>query len=41
MLDRSLCTRKDLVHSIPISEVIDMKSEVLWALKGSLSEKKL
>jgi hypothetical protein len=40
MLDRSICTRKALVHSIPISEVIDMKSEVLRALKGSLSEKK-
>jgi hypothetical protein len=41
MLDRSICTRKALVHSIPISEVIDMKSEVLRALKGSLFEKKL
>jgi hypothetical protein len=40
MLDRSKCTRKALVHSIPISEVIDMKSEVLRALKASLSEKK-
>jgi hypothetical protein len=39
MLDRSICTRKALVHSIPISEVIDMKSEVLWALKTSLSGK--
>jgi hypothetical protein len=39
MLDRSIRTRKALVHSIPISEVIDMKSEVLWAPKGSLSEK--
>jgi hypothetical protein len=26
-----------LVHSIPISEVKDMKSDVLWALKASLS----
>jgi hypothetical protein len=41
MLDMSICTRKALVHTIPISEVIDMKSEVLRALKGSLSEKKL
>jgi hypothetical protein len=41
MLDRSVPTREALVHSIPISEVIDMKSEVLRALKGSLSEKKL
>jgi hypothetical protein len=40
MLDRSIRTRKALVHSILISEVIDMKSEVLRALKGSLSEKK-
>jgi hypothetical protein len=40
MLDRSIRTRKALVHSIMISEVIDMKSEVLQALKGSLSEKK-
>jgi hypothetical protein len=40
MLDRSIRTRKALVHSIPISEVIDMKSEVLRALKGSLSGKK-
>jgi hypothetical protein len=41
MLDRSIRTRKALVHSIPISEVIDMKSEVLQALKASLSGKKL
>jgi hypothetical protein len=41
MLYRSIRTRKALVHSIPISEVIDMKSEVLQALKGSLFEKKL
>jgi hypothetical protein len=41
MLDRSIRTRKALVHSIPICEVIDMKSEVLRALKGSISEKKL
>jgi hypothetical protein len=40
MLDRSIPTREDLVHSIPISEVKDMKSDVLWALKASLSRKK-
>jgi hypothetical protein len=39
MLDRSIPTREALVHSIPISEVKDMKSDVLWALKASLSEK--
>jgi hypothetical protein len=41
MVDRSIRTRKALVHSIPISEVKDMKSDVLQALKGSFSEKKL
>jgi hypothetical protein len=40
MLNRSIPTRKALVHSIPISEVKDMKSDVLRALKASLSEKK-
>jgi hypothetical protein len=39
MLDRSIPTRKALVHSIPISEMKDMKSDVLWALMTSLSEK--
>jgi hypothetical protein len=39
MLDRSIPTRKALVHSIPISEVKDMKSDVLRALKASFSEK--
>jgi hypothetical protein len=39
MLDKSISTRKALVHSISISEVIDMKSDVLWALKASLSKK--
>jgi hypothetical protein len=29
MLDRSIPTRKALVHSITISEVKDMKSDVL------------
>jgi hypothetical protein len=41
MVDRSIRTRKALVHSIPISEVKDMKSDVLRAPKGFLSEKKL
>jgi hypothetical protein len=38
MLDKSISTRKTLVHSISISEVID-KSDVLWALNASLSKK--
>jgi hypothetical protein len=41
MFDRSIPTREALVHSIPISEVKDMKSDVLQALKGFLSERKL
>jgi hypothetical protein len=41
MLDRSMTTREVLVHSIPISEVKDMKSDVLRAPKASFSEKKL
>jgi hypothetical protein len=41
MLDRSISTREALVHSIPISELKDMKSDVLRALKGSLSKKTL
>jgi hypothetical protein len=41
MLNRSIPTREALVHSIPISEVKDMKSDVLRAVKGFLSEKKL
>jgi hypothetical protein len=41
MLDRSIHTREALVHSIQISEVKDMKSDVLQALKASLSKKKL
>jgi hypothetical protein len=41
MLDRSISTREALVHSTPISEVKDMRSDVLRALKGSLFEKKL
>jgi hypothetical protein len=39
MLDRSILTREALVHSIKISEVKDMKSDVLWALKAFLSGK--
>jgi hypothetical protein len=39
MLDRSISIREALVHSIPISEVKDMKSDVLQVVKGSLSEK--
>jgi hypothetical protein len=35
MLDRSIPTRKALVHYIPISEVKDMKSD----MKASLFEK--
>jgi hypothetical protein len=41
MLDRFIPTREALVHSIPISEVKDMKSNVLWALNAFLSRKKL
>jgi hypothetical protein len=41
MLHRSIHSRKALVHSIPISEVKDMKSEVLRAMKGCISEKTL
>jgi hypothetical protein len=41
MLDRSISTREVLVHSIPISEMKDTKSDVLRARKGSLFEKKL
>jgi hypothetical protein len=40
MLDRSIPTREALVHSIMISEVKDMKSDVLRALKGSLFGRK-
>jgi hypothetical protein len=39
MLSRPIPTRETLVHSIPISEVKDMKSHVLRALMASLSEK--
>jgi hypothetical protein len=39
MVDRSIRTREALVHSILISEVKDMKNDVLQAAKGSLFEK--
>jgi hypothetical protein len=41
MLNRSIPTKEALVHSIPITEVKDMQSDVLRALKASLFEKKL
>jgi hypothetical protein len=41
MLDRSIHTREALAHSIPISEVKDMKCNILRAVKASLSEKKI
>jgi hypothetical protein len=34
MLDRSIPTREALVHSIPISEVKDMKSDVFTSTEG-------
>jgi hypothetical protein len=39
MFERSIPTREALVHSILISEVKDMKTDVLQALKASLSKK--
>jgi hypothetical protein len=41
MLDMSIPTREVLVHSIPISDVKDVKSDVLRALKAFHFEKKL
>jgi hypothetical protein len=41
MLNRSIPTKEALVHSIPITEVKDMQSDVLRALKAYLFEKKL
>jgi hypothetical protein len=41
MLDRSIPTKEALVHSILITKVKDMKSDVLRALKASPSGKKL
>jgi hypothetical protein len=40
MLDRSIPTTEALFHSIPISEVKDMESDVFRALKASLFWKK-
>jgi hypothetical protein len=40
MLDRSIPIREALVYSILISEVKDMTSDVLRALKASIFEKK-
>jgi hypothetical protein len=41
MLDGSIPTREALVHSIPISKVKDMTSDVLQALKAFLTKKEL
>jgi hypothetical protein len=41
MLDRSISTREALVHSIPISEMKDIKSDLLRALNASHFEKTL
>jgi hypothetical protein len=38
MLDRFIPTSEPLVHSILVSEVKDMKTDVLWALKASPSK---
>jgi hypothetical protein len=40
MLDRSIPTKKALVHSIMICEVKDMTSDVFRALKHLFSEKR-
>jgi hypothetical protein len=40
VLDRSKSTREALIHSIPISEVKDMKSDVFQALMALPSEKR-
>ena len=39
MIDRSIPTKKALVHSILSSEVKDMESDLLRVLEASLSEK--
>jgi hypothetical protein len=41
MLDRSIPTKEALVHSIPISEVKDMKSDVLRAWRHFFLKKTL
>jgi hypothetical protein len=37
-LDRLVSTREALIHSIPINEVKDMKSDVLRAFEAFLSK---
>jgi hypothetical protein len=39
ILNRSIPTREALIHSIPINEVKDMKSDVVRTLKESHSKK--
>ena len=39
MLDRSIHIKEALFHTIPFSEVKDMKSNISWALKASLFKK--
>jgi hypothetical protein len=39
MLDRSIPSRKALVHSIPISEMKDIKSDVVRTLKATFPKK--
>jgi hypothetical protein len=39
MLDRSIYIREALFHTIPFSDVKDMKSNILWALKASFLKK--
>jgi hypothetical protein len=39
ILDRSIPTREAVVHSIPLSVVLDMTSDVFRGVKGSLSGK--
>ena len=41
MLGRSILVKEALVHSIEISEVKDMKTDVLQAPKASFSKKRL
>jgi hypothetical protein len=36
MLDMSIPTKEALVHTIPVTKVKDMKSNVSWALYASL-----
>ena len=39
MLNRYISRREALIHSIPIGEVKDKKSDVLLTLEASLSKK--